>query len=215
MSVVLSKYRGLLGLIVLAAVAGVLIVAGSGPAAATGGTRGGLPPPNNVQQCQHGDPVVIALAGLGTFKADLQGSVAARTGETFYDAAGLKTVPLQILGTSSRDFAAGLGEVMVWLDHSRPVPGSLIRQNAVGSDFPATQHMRFHIFIETEALPGKRFRSINPLHVRSGAVDAFPPRVGTRYRLVAPVELEDVDEPGVVAMKVLSGAPVILGSRPG
>ena len=64
--------------------------------------------------------------------------------------------------------------------------------------------MRFHFFYSLEAMPGKVYRSIKPARMRSNNVRAFPPPSGTVYRLMEPVELEEVSDPGVVVGRVLA-----------
>ncbi|MEM7052175.1 MAG: hypothetical protein AAF604_21085 [Acidobacteriota bacterium] len=208
-----SQHRSLLGLSLIAAALIALVIAGTASAGKEAPTPE-LPGPDNNQECAHLDPVTLEVVGIGIFEADLHGSVAARTEESFFGDGGRKTVPLEILGTVSRDYVEGLGEIIVSLDHSRPVKGSLLVEQTVGSEFPASQHMRFHIQIEIEAHPGVLYRSIEPLHVVSDRVKSFPPPNGTEYRLQAPIELEDVANPGTVALRVLTGAPTIIGSKP-
>lgn len=212
MSVLIAGHRTALGLSALGITAAIVLLAGPTTVASTGGDD--LPPPNEAQECLKADASVVEIGGLGTFNLDLKGSIAVRTLPGFVSARGYHTVPLEILGSASRDYAEGLGEVAVWIDKSRPATGSFLRERTKGEGFPAIQHMRFHIFFETEALPGRRFRSIAPVHVVSQRVESFPPRKGTQYLLTAPVELEDVDRPGVVAVRVASGDVRITGSGP-
>jgi len=88
-----------------------------------------------------------------------------------------------------------------------------IWEKTAGTEFPAVQEMRFHFFYTVEALEGKVFRSINPARMRSDNVRAFPPPPGTIYRLLEPVQLEDINEPGVVAGEILSNQVEV--PRPG
>ncbi|MEM7481906.1 MAG: hypothetical protein AAF481_12095 [Acidobacteriota bacterium] len=213
MSKFVNQHRTLLGYSIVAAAVIALVTAGAAMAG-KGTSKPELPGPDNVQECPHDDEATFLVEGLGTFEVVLGGSVVARTGEAYFDG-GLKTIPIDILGTASRDYIDGIGEVTVTLDRSRPVKGSQIQERAVGTEFPASQHMRFHILVELEARPGIVYRSIQPIHMVSDNVTAFPPADGTSYRLVQPIDLEDVDQPGIVAARLLKGAPTIFGAKAG
>lgn len=157
----------------------------------------------------------IAIVGLGTFEeiADKGQStpIMAKIGSQFRSKAGLKTVPLQVVSIGGTGFAEGLGETRFWLDATRPVTGAIWEKKA-GTEFPAAQEMRFHFFFTAEALPGRILRSVNPAAMRSDLVKAFPPPPGTSYRLLRPVELEDVSQPGTIVGRVLSNHVVLRGS---
>lgn len=133
-------------------------------------------------------------------------------GDSYLSKRGQKVVPLKIVSIGGRAFAEGIGETQFWLDASRPVT-SAIWEKSPGTEFPAVQEMRFHIFYTLEAMPGRVFRSINPAILRSENVSAFPPLPGTVYRLVEPVQLEDVKEPGVVVGTLLRNQVTIPGRR--
>lgn len=151
--------------------------------------------------CSEGKTVF--LEGLGTFetRATSSSPLIARVGRPFQKN-GLKTVPLQLLNVEGMAFAEGVGETRFWLDGSRPVT-SAVWERSPGTEFPAIQEMRFHFFYTVEALPGKVYRSMNPVVMRTENLPAFPPPAGTRYHLSAPVYLEEVGRPGVVVGKVV------------
>ena len=146
----------------------------------------------------------IQIAGLGTFQpTGVQASeMVVLTGKSFVSAQGLKTVPLQVLANGATHFAEGIGEIRFWVDPSRPLTSAIWEKRA-GTEFPAIQEMRFHFFFTVEAMPGRVLRSINPARMRSENVRAFPPPPGTVYKLLEPVELEDIAEPGVVVGGIL------------
>lgn len=163
-----------------------------------------------VEECDLADSAAepnktIQLDGLGTFH--LVGVKASKmvvlTGKSFISPQGHKTVPLQVLANGATHFAEGIGETRFWVDESRPV-ASAIWEKRPGTEFPAIQEVRFHFFLTAEAMPGRLFRSINPGRMRSEDVRAFPPPAGTVYKLVEPVELEDVAAPGVVEGAILA-----------
>ncbi len=146
------------------------------------------------------------IAGLGEFEDKSAGNatrIMAQIGERYRSNSGLATVPFKVLSIGGKGFAEGIGETNFWLDASRPVT-SAIWEKRPGTEFPAVQEMRFHFFYTVEAMPGRVFRSINPARMRSNDVRAFPPPPGTVYRLLAPVQLEDINEPGVVVGQILS-----------
>jgi hypothetical protein len=152
---------------------------------------------------------IVSLEGLGTFetRATSSSPLIARVGRLFMKN-GLKTVPLQLINLEGIAFAEGVGDTRFWLDASRPVT-SAVWEQVPGTEFPATQEMRFHFFYRVDVLPGKVFRSMNPAIMRTENLDSFPPPPGTRYRLVSPVLLEEIDRPGVVVGKVLENEVVI------
>jgi hypothetical protein len=153
---------------------------------------------------------------LGTVKEIVGGGpsqVVAKVGEEFVAKNGRRVVSLQILSIGGRGFVEGLGETRFWFDATRPLT-SAIWERVPGTGFPAIQEMRFHFFYTFEAFPGKVFRSMNPAVMRSDNVRAFPPPPRTTYRLVKPVDLEDISEPGVVAGRIVSNRAVIPAPRP-
>lgn len=156
----------------------------------------------------------VFLEDLGTFetRATSSSPLIARVGRPFVKN-GLKTVPLQLINVEGIAVAEGVGETRFWLDASRPVR-SAIWEQAPGTEFPATQEMRFHFFYTVDALPGKVYRSMNPAVMRTENLRAFPPPAGTQYRLVSPVNLEEIDRPGVVVGQVVDNEVVIPEARP-
>ena len=153
----------------------------------------------------------VTFSGLGTFKPVGIGDappIVAVVGESYVSRAGLKTVPLRIVANGGHSFAEGLGETRFWLDPSRPM-SSAIWEKTPGTEFPAIQEMRFHFLYTAEAMPGRVFRSMNPSIMRSDNVRSFPPPPGTVYRLMRPIELEDIQNPGVVVGRVLNNKVTI------
>lgn len=156
-----------------------------------------------------------SIDGLGTFTevdAGKPTKIMAEIGEHYTSKQGLKTVPLKIVSIGGVGHAEGIGETRFWFDATRPVTSAIWEKRA-GTEFPAIQEMRFNFFYTVEAMPGRVFRSVQPARMRSEDVRSFPPTPGTTYRLVRPVELEDVSNPGVVVGKILSNQVVIPKSR--
>lgn len=183
-----------------------------------------LPDAGLVAACEAGDsdPLheqqdfhEIQIAGMGTFQEVSVGEPIRMMVEVkphFRAKSGLKTVLFNILTFGGRGFADGLGETRFWLDATRPVVSAIWEQKP-GTEFPAIQEMRFHTFYTVEALPGRVLRSINPVIMRSNDVRAFPPPPGTVYKMVNPVQLEDIKEPGVVVAKLVKNTVVIPSRR--
>jgi hypothetical protein len=162
----------------------------------------------------HGEPHPghdAVFTGLGTFteeQVEETAPIMVEVGESYRSASGQKVVPFKVLSIGGRAFAEGIGETRFWLDTSRPVT-SAMWEKTPGTEFPAVQEMRFHFFYTLEAMPGKVFRSINPSVMRSNNVRSFPPPPGTIYNLARTVNLEDINEPGVIVGKLLTNRVVV------
>lgn len=189
-----------LALLVVAA-GGALLLTSSLWAAAT-------PPPECYFEGEH----TGWFAGLGSFTLASEESINALVGEQFIDREDKAVTPLRIRGMAGRGNAAGIGETVYWLDTSRPV-ASGVRAKVAGREFPAVHQMGFHLFLTTEALPGKIFRSINPAVMVNNNAMSFPPKPGSRYALKNVVEFEEVNDPGVVAARIVSNHNQYLGSK--
>lgn len=149
---------------------------------------------------------LVQINGAGTFQESAVGEanpIIVRVEKQYKLKTGQKVVPLRAVALSGEGFAEGIGGTRYWLDPTRPVK-SAIWEKTPGTEFPAIQEMRFHFFYTFEGMPGKVYRSINPARMRSNNVRAFPPPSGTTYRLMEPVELEEVSNPGVVVGRVLA-----------
>ncbi|MEM7048419.1 MAG: hypothetical protein AAF604_02120 [Acidobacteriota bacterium] len=166
-----------------------------------------FPAPDQSGDCQEYCGPVIEVARLGTFEAELRGTLTARAGREYNDN-GRKAVPIVVMGSAMRGYVEGLGETMIWLDKSRPLTGSFLRENKAGTNFPATQVMRSHLLLRTDALPGQTFRSIGPFTVESQGMKYWPPQ-DAEFVLVEPVEFEDINAPGEVVVRLLSGEAVV------
>ena len=72
-----------------------------------------------------------------------------------------------------------------------------------GSAFPATQEMHVNIFVKIEAMKEVTLRNVRPGILLNPSVDSFPPR-NARYDLQAPMDLEDVANPGPVLAQIVA-----------
>jgi hypothetical protein len=164
-------------------------------------------------QCYFEDGTHVGwFQALGDFNMASTEELESLVGEAQLDSSGKTVTPIRILSMVGRGRATGIGETVYWLDTSRPVASGL-RSKLRGHEFPAVHQMGFHLFLTTEALPGKVFRSMNPAIMVNDNATSFPPRVGTRYRLQNVVAFEDVEEPGIVAARILSNHNQYAGSR--
>lgn len=154
----------------------------------------------------------IQLDNLGTFNVQSEESISAVSEGRFVGKNGLISRPIRVLGMAGRGYSEGIGETVYWMDKSRPVGGSGMQAKVQGAEFPAVHEMRFHLFLTTEALPGVTLRSINPAVMVNTNATSYPPRIGARYVLKRPVELENVENPGVVVGRILSNRNEIVGS---
>lgn len=95
-----------------------------------------------------------------------------------------------------------IGDVTIVMDPDRPAPDGSLN----GNSFPADQTVFMNIRLEApKLLPGKKLRNkLSPSSkppMMSGRLDSFPPR-NVLYNLQAPIELEDIDNPGPVLAKI-------------
>lgn len=104
--------------------------------------------------------------------------------------------------TRATSIVEDVGDIIISMDPDRPAPDGKLE----GHSFPADQTVPMNIHLEApKLLPGKRLR--NKLSPGSepptmiGRLNSFPPR-NVVYNLQAPIELEDVDNPGEVLLKV-------------
>jgi hypothetical protein len=122
------------------------------------------------------------------------GHLDAGVGDSFRLSDGRAARNLTVEDVFSTGQVDGLGDVTFSHDRSRPAGRSSLVANQAGSDFPATQTMRFHF---TANFGGNEYHSAEAATVTNSAVGAFPPPPGTTYVLTNPVRL--VDANGVVA----------------
>ncbi len=97
-----------------------------------------------------------------------------------------------------------LGTVTTTLDLTRTAPASTV---AVPVDavtvFPATASISFYANLTISSKPGVRYRSIQALDLTSN-VNTFNPFTNEQFTLASPVDFEDVNAPGTVAITLRS-----------
>ena len=148
------------------------------------------------------DNVVIEIPNVGTYSGDFEGSLTVAPGVQIVQD-GWAMLPLAIRGHKTEGNIDKLGRVSVSHDGTRPAPLSHLRQNEPGKVFPATQEMYVNILVTIESLEGLTLRNVRPGVLLNPSLDSFPPR-NARYDLQAPMDLEDVDNPGPVLARIVS-----------
>ncbi|MEM7483512.1 MAG: hypothetical protein AAF481_20320 [Acidobacteriota bacterium] len=154
----------------------------------------------------------LVIPGMGTFRAQLHGSINVGATNLAVGVDGRQFVPLNVKGYTERGWVDGLGDTHVWLDKSRPTTGSFLREITPGTGFPAVQEIHMHFMMTTDGLPGRMFRTLEPVVLRSEEVNSFPPPKGTSYHTVGDVIFEDVDEPGVEAARIVDVSVKVAGA---
>lgn len=148
------------------------------------------------------DNVVMEIPNVGTYSGDFEGSLTVAPGvQIMQDERAM--LPLAIRGHKTDGNIYSFGKVSVSHDGTRPAPLSHLRQNEPGKAFPATQEMYVNILVKIEALEGLTLRNVRPGVLLNPSVESFPPR-NARYDLQAPMDLEDVDNPGPVLARIVS-----------
>lgn len=148
------------------------------------------------------DHVVMEIPNVGTFSGDFEGSLTVAPGvQIMQDERAM--LPLAIRGHKTEGNIDRLGRVSVSHDGTRPAPLSHLRQNEPGNAFPATQEMYVNILVKIEKLEGITLRNVRPGVLLNPSLDSFPPR-NAKYDLQAPMDLEDVDNPGPVLARIVS-----------
>jgi hypothetical protein len=152
------------------------------------------------------------FSDAGEFTLQSEEEIEGEVSSSTVDGQGKIVTPIRVRGMAGRGRAEGVGETVYWLDTARPVSSGL-RSKLRGVEFPAVHEMAFHLYLTTEALPGKIFRSINPAVMVNDNATSFPPKLGSQYVLKNVVEFEDINEPGIVAARILSNHARYVGSR--
>lgn len=142
------------------------------------------------------------LSNIGPdFDAQTVGGILVEVGPHFKLSDGRNGANLVIRDLRSSGVVDGIGRVEIGLDTSRRTRSTIVA-NQRELDYPATQTMSFY---PTIVVDGKKFRAINAANLVNSQVASIPPKEGTVYSLTNDVELEDVDNPGKVAMTMKPG----------
>lgn len=179
-------------------VLGAVVLVGTGVALTLPSSDAAIAIP--VVRCKGDKSHLLETAGGLRFDIATTGFLDAGVGDPFKTSDGRTGRNLTVEDVFSTGQVDGLGDVSFSLDSSRPVGRSSIVANQTGSDFPATQTMRFHF---TAKIGGKEYRSVEAANVTNSAVEAFPPPPGTTYVLTNAVRI--VDANGEVAGQLAPG----------
>ena len=132
------------------------------------------------------------------FNSVTDGGIVVEVGPHFTTADGLRDANLIVRTLRSSGVVDGVGRVEIGFDASRGGRSTIVA-NQRESAYPATQTMRF---FPTVTVEGRQYRALNAANLTNSAVKSTPPPVGTSYALTNEVQLEDVNNPGKVAMVI-------------
>jgi hypothetical protein len=127
------------------------------------------------------------------------GGILVEMGQHFTTSDGRHGADLIVHTLRSSGVVDGVGRVEIGFDASRRTRSTLVA-NQKGVDYPATQTMSF---FPTVTIEGRQYRALNAANLTNSEVKSTPPPVGTSYALTNEVQLEDVNNPGKVAMTIL------------
>lgn len=153
-----------------------------------------IPPRGTFNPCAGRKSHPIEINRGPIFYARTEGGIGVEVGPHFRTTDGRNGADLIIRNVSSSGPVDGVGFVEIGLDDSRSTRSTLVA-NQTGSDYPATQTMRF---FPTVTIDGKEYRARNAANLVNSAVTSTPPAVGTVYVLTNDIELESVDNSGDV-----------------
>ena len=159
--------------------------------------------PGTVAACTcDADNAQVEIVGQGTFPATVSGQMVVTTGHEIQQD-GLATIPLAITTHATSGDLGDIGTIAVNHDANRTPPLSRLQELTPGTGFPAMQEMYVNILVTSSAMPGVTLRSVSYGTLRNGSQDSFPP-ANANYVLQAPIDLEDVENPGAVVARIVS-----------
>ncbi|HEY9419858.1 MAG TPA: hypothetical protein VIW92_00445 [Thermoanaerobaculia bacterium] len=169
-----------------------------------------IPPPGTLNPCSGFKEHPVESHIGPDFFSHTDGGILVEVGQHFRTTDGRRGANLIVRDLKSSGVVDGVGLVEIGFDASRAGRSTIVA-NQVGTDYPATQTMRF---FPTVTVEGRQYRALNAAHLTNSAVTSTPPPVGTTYALTNQVELESVDNPGTVAMVIQpSRAFTVTGHR--
>jgi hypothetical protein len=162
-----------------------------------------IPPAGTYNPCKGFKGHPVALAGGPVVNAVTEGGIGVVVGTHFKTSDGRNGADLIIREVRSSGQVEGLGFVEIGMagEASRAAASSIVA-NQVGTDYPATQTMRF---APTVTIDGKAYRPLDVANLTNSSVKATPPPIGTVYVLTNEIRLEDPNAPGRVAMTIKPG----------
>lgn len=162
-----------------------------------------IPPIGTYNPCRGLKSHPLLVAGGPIIDSVTDGGIGVEVGTHFKTADGRNGANLVIRELRSVGQVDGLGYVEIGLDAERTRSArSTLVANQKGTDYPATQTMRF---VPTVTIDGKTYRGLDVANLTNSAVKSTPPPVGTVYSLTNDVRLEDPAKPGQVAITIKPG----------
>lgn len=147
---------------------------------------------------------VIDLDGIGQFQFNTTGTMGLEKTTEEQVAAGVCAA--WYLSTAFEAFGTHpvLGDISIQLDPSRQAPDGALVNTVPFQEFPADHDVFAYAYVSMTGLPGMVLRTVEPLQLRGEGVSSFGEGRLESYFLVAPVDLEDVDSPGLIRGRLLS-----------
>lgn len=190
----------ILGLAVFALVAAgvaVSVEAQGGPALPAQGTK---------STCSTTMTHIGNLAGA-SLAMNTVGPITVQFGQQFKTSDGRSGIKFAVTDMTSTGDVQGFGPAVFRLDRERASSGDYTAAR-VDTNFPGTQRLSLNITLETG---GRLYRSLNPATLVSTGVTALPPQPGSTYFLANSVRMEDVSQPGNVALELEPGQAAVVG----
>jgi hypothetical protein len=147
--------------------------------------------PDIVAACACADRTALIAFGGEAFRGEFNGSISARVHPARQVAQGRTSVPLTVVGYTTRSEIEGLGTTILDVDYTKPLPRSSIEARQKKQFFPATQTMKLRITMRVEKFPDALFRATGLGTLINRKAEDFPPPPGSTYTLVRPVKLTD------------------------
>ncbi|HET9209997.1 MAG TPA: hypothetical protein VFR03_06350 [Thermoanaerobaculia bacterium] len=190
---VMWKRVGIVAVALTVAGAGLFIAIPSSHAATS------FPPKGTYNPCSGLKTHPIAIPGGPIFTSTTSGGIGVVVGDSFQTSDKRNGTTLVIQGLKSSGQVDGFGFVEIGIDQTRSAGPSTLVANQVGSDYPATQTMRFY---PTVTVDGRPFQAMDVATLTNTAVTSTPPEIGTVYVLTNDVRMESPDNPGTVAFVI-------------
>lgn len=162
-----------------------------------------IPPIGTYNPCRGFKDHPLLVAGGPIIDSRTEGGIGVEVGTHFKTTDGRNGANLVIRDLRSVGQVDGLGFVEIGFDEEQTRSAkSTVVANQRGTDYPATQTMRF---VPTVTIDGKTYRALDVANLTNSAVKSTPPTVGTVYSLTNDVRLEDPNAPGKVAITIKPG----------
>jgi len=156
---------------------------------------------------------VIDLYGIGQFQFNTTGTMGLVKTTDEQVASGVCAAWYQSTAFEAFGTHPVLGDISIQLDPSRQPPDGALINTVPFEDFPADHDVFAYALVSMTGLPGTVLRTTEPLHLRGEGVNSFGEGLLESYFLAQPVDLEDVESPGLIRGRLLS-ADIQIGGSP-